>query len=72
MENTHESMERIRLAVVALRSELETIQGTYESCEYYMNLAERRGVVIDMLRKEIDRLRAARCTYMMTQEDLND
>tara|TARA_R100000995_G_C3452910_1_gene109092 strand:+ start:542 stop:760 length:219 start_codon:yes stop_codon:yes gene_type:complete len=72
MENTNESLERIRLAIWRLRSELETIQGTYESCEYYMNLAERRGVVIDMLRKEIDRLRTARCTYMMTQEDLND
>ncbi len=62
--------------IVALRKEVNELRGLAESCEYYMNLSDTRGKQVDALR--IDRTVpvpeqiTTRCTYLMTQEDLND
>ena len=80
MANLDETVDRIMLALTALQVEVTQLRGMAESCEYYMDLAERRGKQIDALRKgthrdggySIPEQISTRCTYLMTQEDLDD
>lgn len=72
------AIEQMGKAIAALQQEMEVLRGLAESCEYYMDLADRRGRVIDSLRAGADEgvptpcQITTRCTYLMTQEDLDD
>ena len=67
-----------RTATALLDAPIEELIGLAESAEYYMNLADQRGKQIDGMRTGLDTAVpvpeqiATRCTYLMTQEDLDD
>jgi len=71
-------IHEMETALEKMKINLAALTGIAESCEYYMDLADRRGKVIDSLRSgadtEVDTpcQITTRCTYLMTQEDLND
>jgi len=69
-----------RTADALKEAPIEELIGLAESAEYYMNLADQRGKIIDSLRGEketddgppVPQQITTRCTYLMKQEDLDD